>query len=359
VKKLLPFIVVALFLVAVISGCGNEKSTNPGPSNSGDPASSNSSTLFATASATSTSFAYGADVSWVTQMEASGWKFYNKSGIQQDLFTILKSLGFNAIRLRVWVNPADGWCNKTDTINKAKRAVAAGMMVMIDFQYSDSWADPGKQYIPSAWTGHSTSQLYTDVWNYTLDVCNGLKSAGVYPTWVQCGNEVSNGMLWDNCKASLNMQAFAYAFNSGRNAVKQVFPDATVICHVANGQDLTKAQWLFDGLKNNTGNWDCCGFSLYPTASNWSSYDSSCQYNMNNLKSRYGTGVILCEVGFANNDPNTAYSFLKDIIAKAQSCGALGVFYWEPEAYNNWQGYGMGAFDTAGKPTHALDAFWH
>ena len=88
-------------------------------------------------------YAKGADVGWLTQMEASGIKFYNNSGTQQDIFTILKGKGMNSIRLRVWVNPAGGRNNQADVIAKAKRAKAAGMRIMIDFHYSDSWADPG------------------------------------------------------------------------------------------------------------------------------------------------------------------------------------------------------------------------
>jgi arabinogalactan endo-1,4-beta-galactosidase len=110
--------------------------------------------------ATST-FANGSDVSWVTQMESSGLKFYNSSGTQQDLFTILKGLGINAIRLRAWVNPSSGWCNTADVVAKAQRAVAAGMSVMIDFHYSDTWADPGDQNKPAAWASETGTPLYT------------------------------------------------------------------------------------------------------------------------------------------------------------------------------------------------------
>ncbi|WFC15891.1 glycosyl hydrolase 53 family protein [Aeromonas salmonicida] len=99
----------------------------------------------------STAMVKGADVSWLTQMEQSGYRFYNDSGKQQDLLLTLKQHGINAIRLRVWVNPAGGWNGLNDVIAKAKRAKAAGLDIMIDFHYSDSWADPGKQTKPAAW----------------------------------------------------------------------------------------------------------------------------------------------------------------------------------------------------------------
>src|ERR1700754_3742853 len=104
-----------------------------------------------------TTFAKGADISWVTEMESGGKKFYNTSGTEQDIFLILKNLGMNTARLRVWVNPANGWNNKADVVAKAVRARNNGIRVMIDFHYSDTWADPGHQTKPVAWTGDVTA----------------------------------------------------------------------------------------------------------------------------------------------------------------------------------------------------------
>lgn len=297
----------------------------------------------------------GADVSWVTQMEASGYVWYNSSGVKQDVFTILKGLGFNAIRLRVWVNPSGGWCGKTDVVNKAKRAKAAGFDVMLDFHYSDSWADPGKQTKPAAWSSITDiSQLCTQVYNHTLDVCNAVKSAGVTPKWVQVGNETNNGMLWPEGKASTNMRNFAWLVNSGNDAVKAVFPSAIVIVHLSNGYDNSLYRWLFDGLKANNARYDCIGMSLYPSPSDWSTKNTQCLNNMKDMKSHYGKKVMICEVGMSWDQPTACANFLKDIIAKARSVGALGVFYWEPEAYN-WQGYTLGAWDwNTKRPTAAL-----
>ena len=132
-------------------------------------------------------------------MEAANFKFYNSSGTQQDLITILKNLGMNTVRLRVWVNPANGWNNKTDVIAKALRARNAGMRILIDFHYSDSWADPGKQTKPAAWTG-DINYLKTAVSNHTAEVLNALKMAGVTPEWVQTGNETNDGLLWPEGK---------------------------------------------------------------------------------------------------------------------------------------------------------------
>jgi arabinogalactan endo-1,4-beta-galactosidase len=292
-------------------------------------------------------------------MEASGYKFYNNSGTQQDLFTILKGKGMNSIRLRVWVNPAGGWCNKNDVVWMAQRAKNAGMRVMIDFHYSDSWADPGKQTKPGWWSGHTISQLYTDVWNYTTEVCNALKNVGVTPEWVQVGNETNNGMLWEEGKASTNMKNFAGLITSGYNGVKSVFLNAKVIVHLSNGYDNSLFRWMFDGLKANGAKYDVIGMSLYPSTTNWSSLNNQCLSNMKDMIARYGKKVMICEVGMEVTAASTCKSFLIDIMNKVKSLGSsgLGVFYWEPECYNSWQGYGKGAFGTNGRPTVALDAF--
>jgi len=308
----------------------------------------------------STSFANGSDVSWVTQMEASGLKFYNSSGTQQDLFTILKGYGINSIRLRAWVNPSSGWCNTADVVAKAIRAKNAGMNVMIDFHYSDTWTDPGDQNKPAAWASLSFTDLMTATYNYTYNTLNTLKSNGITPLWVQVGNETSDGMLWQDGRASVNMKNFAWLVNCGYNATKAIFPSAKVIVHLANGYDNTTYRWMFDGLKANGASWDVIGMSLYPTTSNWSTYNSECLTNMNDMVSRYGKQVMICEAGMSESAPTTCESFLSDLITKVKSVSGsngLGVFYWEPEAYNNWQGYGSGAFDPTGKPTVAMNAF--
>jgi arabinogalactan endo-1,4-beta-galactosidase len=307
-----------------------------------------------------TLFAKGADVSWVTQMEASGIKFYNASGSEMECMALLKSLGMNSIRLRVWVNPSDGWCNSQDVLVKALRAKNLGMHIMIDFHYSDSWADPSKQNKPATWTSLSFADLKTAVGTHTTDVLNLLKTNNVTPDWVQIGNETGDGMLWEDGRASTNMANYAVLNNAGYDAVKAVFPTAKVVVHLQTGNDNSLYRWLFDGLKNNGGKWDVIGMSLYPTATNWSSMNSDCLANMNDMVSRYGTAVMICEVGMSWDSPDVCKSFLTDLIAKTKSIPSnkgLGVFYWEPESYMPWQGYTLGAFDNTGKPTSALDAF--
>lgn len=313
---------------------------------------------------TDSTFVKGADISWLTEMEASGKKFYSKSGKETECTALIKSLGMNTIRLRVWVNPANKWCNSEDLLIKAKRAKDLGMRIMIDFHYSDSWADPSKQNKPSAWASLNIDELKTAVGNHTRDVLGILKQNNINPEWVQVGNETGNGMLWDTGKASVSMAGYAQLNNAGYDAVKEIFPSTKVIIHVQNGYDNGLYRWIFDGLKNNNAKWDVIGLSLYPnwykTPNDWQSANIDCLNNMNDMVSRYGKDVMVVECGMSWDAGSAAKSFLSDLIVKVKSVAnkkGLGVIYWEPEAYGQWQGYSLGAFDNSGKPTTALDAF--
>lgn len=307
-----------------------------------------------------TSFIKGADVSWLTQMENTGVKFYNSSGTQTECMQLLKTAGVNTIRLRVWVNPAAGWNNTADVVAKATRAKALGMKILIDFHYSDTWADPGQQTKPAAWVGQDVATLQISVYNHTAAVMNALKAASITPDWVQVGNETNDGMLWPDGKASVNMANYAKFFIAGYNAVKAVSPTSKVMAHVSNGYDNALFRWNLDGLKANGAVWDVVGMSLYPSTANWTTLNSQCLTNMNDMVTRYGSEIMVCEVGMSWDQATTCNAFLTDLITKVKSLSnskGLGVLYWEPEAYNSWQGYTLGAFDNSGKPTIALNAF--
>lgn len=312
-------------------------------------------------------FAYGADVSWLSQMESSGRVFLDSTGNARDLLDILKQYGVNSIRLRVWVNPADGWSGKSDLLKLAKRAHAKGLRLMVDFHYADSWADPGKQPKPAAWASYSQDQLAQAVKTHTTDILAALKDSGIVPEWVQVGNETNDGMLWPantgdpGGRITVNGAAkFAALVQSGSQAVKAVDPSALVVVHLSNGWDNSLFRWVFDSLKSKGASWDVVGMSLYPDASNWRTQVSQILTNMKDMVSRYGKKVVVSEVGFAMGQADTSYDLLKILVANTKSVpssAGLGVFYWEPEAFGGWQGYQLGAFDDSGKPTRALKAF--
>ncbi len=303
-------------------------------------------------------FAKGADVSWVTQMEKARVKFYDAAGRETECMQLMRNLGMDAIRLRVWVNPADGWCNKADLLTKARRAHELGMRLMVDFHYSDVWADPGHQTKPAAWEGLTFDELKAAVAAHTADVLTALKASDITPEWVQVGNETGNGMIWPDGKASENMAQYAALNNAGYDAVKAIFPETPVIVHLQGGQDKELYRRLFDGLKTYGGKWDIIGMSLYPPANNWESELDACIANIREVTGRYGCDVMICETGMPWDQAAVSKAFFSALFDRTESLGnVLGIFYWEPESHNNWNNYRLGAFDNSGAPTEALDAF--
>ena len=304
-------------------------------------------------------FAKGADISWVTQMESEGIKFYNTSGQERECTALMKEIGMNAIRLRVWVNPKDGWNNKEDVLIKALRAKNNGMRLMIDFHYSDTWADPGAQKTPAEWTGYNFDELKAAVYNHTYDVLNTLKSNNISVEWVQVGNETRNGMLYPLGECNQNNSNYAELTTQGYNATKTVFPNASVIVHLDSGDNIWIYNYIFDYLKSKNAKYDMIGMSLYP-ADNWGQDVSSCISNINTIGNLYNKNIIICEIGYRNDKPLEAKGFISTLFEKAKketSGRCKGIFYWEPQApagYNG--GYGKGAFSN-GKPTEALSPF--
>lgn len=314
------------------------------------------------AAQTTPAFAKGADISWVTEMEAGKYKFVNKAGAPQELFALLKNdYALNTIRLRVWVNPPGGYNNAADVLAKAQRAQALGYRLLIDFHYSDDFADPGKQTKPTAWQSYTLDQLKQAVYDHTSSVLTLLKTNGITPEWVQVGNETNDGMLWPEGRLTINGFANFSAFvNQGYAAVKAVSPTTKVIVHFANGQNNGAFRYYFDGLKANNANWDVIGLSLYPDADTWPTFTAQAQANMNDMVSRYpGKEVMVVETGLASYVPIATRQMLLDLIAKTQAVPGnkgLGVLYWEPQAYN-WKGYTLGAWGTDGRATAGMDGF--
>lgn len=320
-------------------------------------------------------FAEGADISWVTQMEEDGVKFYNAAGAETECTALMKEIGFDAIRLRVWVNPEGGWCGKEDVLVKAKRAQALGMRIMIDFHYSDTWADPSNQNPPAAWADYNASQLAEAVSEHTKDVLNLLKDNGVDVEWVQVGNEINSGMLHPqgNINDPVNIPKFVKFANAGYDAVKEVYPSAKVILHRSNGHETEGFKWFLNVLKAQKVNYDIIGMSLYPSwweNGGWTSWRSTAQACIANIKSfsaTYGKPVMICELGMPVSEAQMtkeAIQYILDETRKIENCH--GIFCWEPqtdgkwkpESYNalGWNAYNLGAF-ADGRPTIALDPF--
>lgn len=312
-------------------------------------------------------FVKGADIGWLQQMEATGYKFYNNNGRQEDCLKILKDHGINTIRLRTWVNPSDnkasGHNSKAETVAMAVRAQQWDMRVMIDFHYSDSWADPGKQKKPAAWEGHPFPVLLKDVYDYTYDVMSALKKAGVAPEWVQVGNETPGGMIYPEGSTD-NWSQLAQLINQGYDAIKAVNPHSKVILHLDRGNDSARFVSWFDNARKYGARYDAIGLSYYPW---W--LDGKPDYtlsiddlgaNMNNLVKRYGKEVMVVEVGGEDTKPDNTYDMLVAVQQKVRAVPngkGLGVIYWEPQGARSWSKYPLSAWGDDGRPTKAMDAF--
>ncbi len=294
----------------------------------------------------------GGDVSSVKKNEDKGALYYNASGAQQDPLLILKNAGMNYARLKVWVNPADGYNNKARVLTMASRIKAQGMKLLVDFHYSDSWADPGKQVPPAAWSGHSLSQLNTDVYNHTYDVLNALKAQGTTADMVQVGNEINPGMLLPTGSTS-NWGNLSQLLKSGINAVRAVNSSTLVMLHLAEGGDNATFRWWFDQAVAYGVPFDVIGASYYCY---WHGPMSGLQNNLNDMASRYGKPVIVAETAYgfttAQDDGETniftsslastcgypataqgqrdAFQAVVNIVKNVPNGRGMGVFYWEP-----------------------------
>jgi arabinogalactan endo-1,4-beta-galactosidase len=323
-------------------------------------------TLATAPTAAAQTFAKGADVGWLQQMEATGYKFYNEQGVAEDCLKILKAQGINSIRLRVFVNPSDdkasGHCSPTEVAAMAKRAADQGFRVMIDFHYSDTWADPGKQAKPAAWASHSFAQLLTDVYDHTFSTMQLLKASGVTPEWVQVGNEIPGGMLWPE-GSTKNFPQLAQLISKGYEAVKAASPTSKVIVHLDRGNDNAMYRDFFDQLTKNGGKFDVIGMSYYPywLKQDYTASIGNLRANLADMVQRYpGKEVVVAEVG---NDYTAVQNTYDMLVATQQAVRAvpqgkgLGVFYWEPEGAKSWSGYQLSAWGDDGKPSPGLKAF--
>ncbi|MGW4638900.1 glycosyl hydrolase 53 family protein [Sphaerisporangium sp. NPDC004334] len=333
----------------------------------------------------------GADVSTLAKSEAYGGVYYGSDGARRDALSVLRSSGANYARLKVWVRPADGYNDKAHVLAMARRVKALGMGLLVDFHYSDRWADPGTQTKPASWASLPFDQLRQAVYDHTYDVLNALKAQGTTADMAQIGNEINDGMLWEDGRASANFGRLAQLLNAGSDAVKAVSSSTKVVVHLAEGGNNSLFRWFFDNARNNGVRYDVIGASYY---SYWHGTLASMQANLLDIRSRYGKPVFLAETAYpfttGNDDgepniittatPYTGYpatqagqaAMFRDVLSTAQAAGALGAFYWEPTwtavTGNGWDpenpGSGNGwdnqaLFDFNNRPTAAMAQFAH
>ncbi len=320
---------------------------------------------------TTADFVKGADVGFLTGQERHGVKFHDRNGRERECLELLKNdYQMSAIRMRVWVNPRGGSCDKNELLAMARRVKALGMQLMVDFHYSDSWADPAKQPIPKAWEGHTYKQMKRDLAQHTIEVLTLLKENDIEPRWVQVGNETANGLLWPMGHIEKNPKQYAGFIRAGYDAVKKVFPKAIVIVHLDRGHKQSLYDWNLDIVRKYGGRWDMIGMSLYPY---WAMEGhpelkaddiiTDCMSNIRHVSEKYKCDVMIVETGFEVDEQHPekmdeGRRQLTRVIKEARSMTngrCRGVFYWEPQCLPG--GYKLGAFDHKAAPTAIMEAF--
>ena len=320
-------------------------------------------------------WAKGADLSWLSEMEHDGVLFLADDNSPEDCMTLLQHIGMNAVRLRVWVNHSTGWSNLPDMLSLARRAHQLGLRLMIDIHYSDFFADPSHQSIPEAWLEYDFPALCEAVRKHTAEVLGALRAEGIEPEWVQIGNETPNGMLWPvgqlldrGSNADGCWDRYAGFTAAGYEAAKQVFPDITVIVHVDNAYE--RRDWFWQAMHEHGGKWDMIGLSHYPMMSawnggkTWQEMNRLAEENIRRLISDWHCPVMIAEVGTFCGD-SLSPVVMADFVSRAQAIDSCaGIFYWEPQCYGGWRpaeyiplgwgSYDMGAFTPDGHPSDVL-----
>lgn len=310
-------------------------------------------------------FAKGADIGWLSQMEATGYQFKDTDGTNKNCLQLLKDRGINTVRLRVWVNPSshpiNGHCSKDETVAMAVKAKNLGMRIMINFHYSDSWADPEQQNKPEAWSTHTFSELLNDVSQHTQDVLVALKDAGITPEWVQVGNEIPGGLLFPEGSYT-HFNQMVQLLNKGYDATKLIFPNSKVVIHLDKGNNNSLYRWFFDQAVANGLKFDVIGASFYPywLNTNYTTIIADLENNLKDMAIRYNKEVMVVEVGGNYEQVQDTKIMLTAVIQAVKNVPnnkGLGVIYWEPQGEKTWSGYQLNAWQQDGKPSIALDAF--
>ncbi len=240
------------------------------------------------------------DLSFVDEIEAGGGAYYD-GGTRRDPLELMAEAGMNAVRLRIWHDPPGGFCNLERTLVMARRIRELGLHFLLDFHYSDGWADPSKQWKPRAWEGLDLSGLRGAVHRYTAEVLSALNAQGTPPDMVQVGNEVTPGMLWPEGRVDgeydteEQWRAFAELLQAGAAAVRAVCPHARVMIHIDRGGDWETTRKFFERMGALGVDYDVIGQSFYPW---WHGTLDDLRRNLALTARTFGKPIIVVETAY-------------------------------------------------------------
>ena len=331
----------------------------------------------------------GGDISMLTKYEEAGVVYNDKNGNAVQPLTFFKEQGLNAMRVRLFVDPSQdndkAVCQDLDYVKAlGKRIKDTGMAFMLDFHYSDTWADPAKQWTPNAWKTLDNAALAEKIYEYTKDCLSQLKTAGATPDFIQTGNEISFGMMWgvegtnDNrCyinSPEANWNRFYSFLKKAGQACREECPNAKIIIHSERTPQSNVLTDFFDRMKNNGIDYDIIGLSYYPA---YHGSLTTLETALNSLENKnYGKDIMIVETGYSyawalggtTFDYTGTYpyteegqrKFTADLITKLNSHSSVkGLFWWWPEDNGNknvtsaWWNAALYNHDT-GKPYAAF-----
>jgi arabinogalactan endo-1,4-beta-galactosidase len=327
--------------------------------------------LLSATAARAAEYAIGADLSFLKQAEDRGTVFKDNGEAKPGL-QIFKDHGYNWIRLRLFHTPTQLPNNLEYTIALAQAAKKLGFRFLLNYHYSDTWADPGKQFIPKAWEGKSHAQLVQAVFEYSRDSIAAFRDAGVLPDMVQIGNEVINGMLWPDGRLPGNWDNFADLVKAGIAGVeagKGNVPRPQIMIHIDRGGDKARTKYFFDKLHTYDLNYDVIGQSYYPW---WHGSLNDLRENLIFMAQEYKKDIIVVEAAYNwrageyakrpgpfPETPEGQRQFLEEVnrVVQATPDGrGKGVFWWEPAV----GGGGLsrrGFFDNEGNALPVITVF--
>lgn len=293
-------------------------------------------------------FMAGADVSYLREMESKGIVFTD-GGVPKPGLQILKDHGYNWVRLRIMNEPSPLPNTLVYTLASAKAAKALGFRILLDFHYSDDWADPAHNRVPKAWAKMPHDELVKAVFNFSRDTVTTMRQQGTMPDMVQVGNEITNGMLWPDGQLPERWEQFSELLTAGVRGVeagKGTMPRPAIMIHIDQGGNMETTKWFFDHLIVNHVPFDVIGQSYYPW---WQGSFDDLRKNLAFEIARYNKPVIVVETAYDWRDgeefkgkkipfpeaPEGQRDFLAalvDVVKQAPGNKGKGVFWWEPMA---------------------------
>lgn len=349
-KRLLSIVFAVVFAAGVFAGCGETNNKAKGPTGPVE-----ADIYVEPIEGLADDFIKGMDVSSVIAQEASGIKYYNEAGEEEDIFKVLADAGVNYIRVRVWNDPYDaegngyggGNCDTAKAAEIGKRAAQYGMKLLVDYHYSDFWADPSKQFAPKAWEGMSIDEKCEAIYEFTKDSLTEIAEAGADIGMVQIGNEINYGMSGETSEPNV-MKLLKQASKAVREVAKETKADIKVAVHFTEIGDYNFIMGKAISLRDYEVDYDIFGISYY---NYWHGDLEQLEYILSEVKRFFKKDTVIMETSYmytteegdaSHNSVSTAdivdgyaasvqsqATCIRDIAATASKAGALGLFYWE------------------------------